>query len=70
MGGEKHGIRRRDAHPQADLPPEAVVKGAARSLKADKRHDLNGSEEEYKRVQNVEKAMLNDRISATTKSRK
>jgi hypothetical protein len=38
--------------------PEAVVKGAARSLKAEKHPDRGGSEEEFKRVVNAEESLL------------
>ncbi|WP_227132289.1 J domain-containing protein [Halorubellus salinus] len=38
--------------------PDAVVRGAARSLKADAHPDKGGSREEFQRVQDAEQAML------------
>lgn len=39
--------------------PDAVVRGAARSLKAGAHPDKGGSREEFQRIQNAEEAMLN-----------
>ena len=43
----------------AEDAPDAVVRGAARSLKGDAHPDNGGSREQFQRVQNAEQAMLN-----------